>query len=136
VKLMGPVQSGVKIVQVGPGFHPKLELAEFTTKPLTIVPATTSQAPGHPPHQFAVGKFQTDCNVVLLPYAMVIELADTNATPKGVLAEAKPASLACAVILQIPFATPVTKPELFTVATLVLSLDQLNPGEIGIPLIS
>jgi hypothetical protein len=123
---------GVMIVAVGPGFHPKLGFAEFVTKPLTIVPATTSQAPGHPPHQFAVGNPPTEDKVVLLPYAKLIELADNNATPRGVLVEAKSASAACAWILQIPFATPVTNPELFTVATLALSLDQLNPGAIGI----
>src|SRR5579864_1490199 len=127
---------GVMIVAVGPGFHPSSGFAEFVTKPLTICPATTSQAPGQPPHQFTVLKPPTEDNVVLLPYARLIELADNNATPTGVLTEAKPASLACAWILQIPFATPVTKPELFTVVTLVLSLDQLNPGEIGMPLMS
>jgi len=87
---------GVMIVAVGPGFHPKLGFAEFVTKPLTIVPATTSHAPGHPPHQFDVSKPPTLLMVVLFPYASEIVLADNRATPTAMLLFAAPESFACA----------------------------------------
>ncbi len=59
------------------------------------------------------------------------ELADNNATPTDVCPTAAMLSTAVALILQMPEATAVTKPDPLTVATPASVVDHVIPGLIG-----